>query len=187
MAASARAARIPEEAWDKHRANIEFFYIQNNLNLTEVIESMGHVWQFHATDNQYKRQLANWGVQKNISTEEVKALLDDPVEHPTVRGNEVPKAKLARFVRRQKMKASKPAPERSQSIPLTLRTPSDSILRILPPSLSLSTHRPFDLKTTNNPWRPQHLAPQDTFPVTDLEHCLAITLVRFILENQNDS
>src|SRR6185437_3922003 len=108
MAAGARAARIPEEEWDKHRAHIEFFYIQKNMNLTEVIMSMERIYQFHATDKQYKRQLANWGVRNNITTKEMKALLDDPVNNPTVRGNEVPKAKLARFVRRQKMKASKP-------------------------------------------------------------------------------
>jgi hypothetical protein len=187
MAAGARAARIPEEEWDKYRANIEFFYIHSNMNLTEVIESMGRVCQFRATDKQYKRQLANWGMRKNISTKEMKALLDDHVENPTVRGNEVPKAKLLRFVRRQKMKASKPAPERSQTVPSTVRTPSNSISGILPPSLSTSVHQLCDPEMTNKFWQPRLLVPQGTRAVPDLEHCLAITLVRYLLRTPNDN
>lgn len=184
MAAHARAARIPEEEWDRHRGTIELLYIHANRNLARVIQELGDTHHFYATDKQYKRQLASWGMRKNISTKEMRALVDGPVENPTVRGNAVPQAKLARFVRRQKQKASKLGQEQSQKIPLGVVTSSGDELCPLSPSLAAPLSPPTPVLmlspsiSNKRPWMPHPLPHPDIFPVLpELNHCHAITLV----------
>jgi len=122
IAAQARAPRIPEEEWERHRANIEHLYIHEGFNLRDVVREMSDTYDFQATDKQYKRQLASWVVRKNISTKEMRALVHVPVEKRTVRGNVVTQAKLVRFIRRQKQKTSKLDQEQSQKTPLVATT-----------------------------------------------------------------
>lgn len=154
MPVGARAARIPTEQWDGHRSLLESLYIHQNLNLTELIRVMSHDHGFDATDKQYKRQLAIWGIRKNVSTKEMTALLENPGQESTVRGRQVPNAKLARFKRRQKLKVSRPCPKlthaaiSSKIAEATSTASPESIVR-LPPSLSMWSNQP------RREWSPQ--------------------------------
>ncbi|EXJ63732.1 hypothetical protein A1O7_00067 [Cladophialophora yegresii CBS 114405] len=101
---NARALPICEAEWDRRRSVIEGLYRLHEL--TDVIERMERDFGFRATDKQYKRQFARWGIRKNISSKDMKGVLGKPIENATVRGVQVPKAKIMRFERRQRLKAS---------------------------------------------------------------------------------
>ncbi|OCT53102.1 hypothetical protein CLCR_10869 [Cladophialophora carrionii] len=101
---NARAPPIAEAEWDRHRSVIEGLYRLHEL--ADVIERMERGHGFHATEKQYKRQFARWGIRKNFSSNDMKGVLGRPTENAIVRGVQVPKAKITRFERRQRLKAS---------------------------------------------------------------------------------
>ncbi|KIW73961.1 hypothetical protein PV04_02035 [Phialophora macrospora] len=99
-----RAPPIPKAAWDRYRPAIELLY--RGHELTDVIKRMKCDHDFHATDKQYKRQFARWGIRKNVSSKEMEDVLGKPMEDAIIRGVQVPKSKITRFERRQRLKAS---------------------------------------------------------------------------------
>ena len=98
-----RAARIAEADWEKHRAMIEHYYLSCNMELRTVVETMQKKSNFCATDKQYKRQFARWGLRKNITSKEMYAVLENPAGNAVVRGIKVSKTKFNRYVRRYRL------------------------------------------------------------------------------------
>src|SRR6201999_4539481 len=101
---TSRAQPLPEIEWNRHRPAIERLY--RVLELRDVIERMKYDHGFHATDKQYKRQLARWGIRKNVSSKEMMAALSQPGKDTVVRGFRVSRVKVARFERRHCLKKS---------------------------------------------------------------------------------
>jgi hypothetical protein len=99
-----RAPPISEAAWDRHRPTIELLY--RGHELADVIKRMKCDHDFQATDKQYKRQFARWGIRKNFSTKEMEDVLGKPMQNAFIRGVQVPKSKITRFERRRRLKAS---------------------------------------------------------------------------------
>ncbi|KIX01992.1 uncharacterized protein Z518_07931 [Rhinocladiella mackenziei CBS 650.93] len=77
----------------------------SSLRATPIPEKRDY--HFQATDKQYKRQFARRGMRKNFNSREMKAILNDPMDSSVIRGVQVPKAKINRFVRRQRLKRPK--------------------------------------------------------------------------------
>ncbi|EXJ73088.1 uncharacterized protein A1O5_04237 [Cladophialophora psammophila CBS 110553] len=97
-ASISRAPRIPEDEWDEHRSAIEGLY--QDLELQDVILLMESDYGFHATDKQYKRQLAKRGIWKNFTSKEPNAVTNGPSGNAIVRGVQVPKGRIERYARR---------------------------------------------------------------------------------------
>ncbi|KIW25102.1 uncharacterized protein PV07_10767 [Cladophialophora immunda] len=128
-APTSRAPRIPEDIWGKHRSDIERLY--RDLELQGVIQLMESNHGFHATDKQYKRQLAKWGFRKNFTSKELDAVLSNPGGDGIVRGIPVPKARVERYARRRRLKKSfalgdQPFSRQTSTIPTSTQTPEEN-------------------------------------------------------------
>ncbi|KAK3374631.1 ankyrin repeat-containing domain protein [Podospora didyma] len=97
----------PRLDWASHRNAIVNIYWDQDRELPEVMEAMLRTG-FSATKKQYKKQFKIWGLEKNIKTHEMKALLRIQRERRkigketcfTVRGRKVHAEKLLRFEKR---------------------------------------------------------------------------------------
>ncbi|KAI1610629.1 Clr5 domain-containing protein [Exophiala viscosa] len=76
MSSAPRAPVIPKVEWNRLREPIERRYMGEKMSLQDLMEDMKRQYQFHATDKQYKRQLAQWGIRKNIPAEAMEVILN---------------------------------------------------------------------------------------------------------------
>ncbi|KAK3313576.1 hypothetical protein B0H66DRAFT_356712 [Apodospora peruviana] len=141
----------------EHRATIEELYWAKDKELPEVMKIMEAKHGFLATKKQYKKQLKEWGLVKNIKTHEAIAMiqiqkrrrdLENKETRFTLRGREVPDEKLSRFRKRHKM-------IESEEHGLAAITPSDIVYGTPEPStpedstLSTATSDPDTQGHTN--------------------------------------
>ncbi|KAK5655284.1 hypothetical protein OQA88_5851 [Cercophora sp. LCS_1] len=102
----------PPPNWTPHRTVITELYWTQDKDLEVVMETMRREHGFEATQRQYKRQLKAWGLAKNISAQDMRAMLcirarrrhlEGKDTHFTRHGMEVPPDRLNRFARRKKI------------------------------------------------------------------------------------
>jgi hypothetical protein len=61
----ARAPRISQRKWEKHREHIEELYVKQGKSLEKVAATLSQRHGFEAQKCQYKAQIARWGFRKN--------------------------------------------------------------------------------------------------------------------------
>ncbi|PWW77507.1 ankyrin [Tuber magnatum] len=96
--------------WAAQRERIKLHYFDEGRNLTDVKELMSSLYDFHATEKQYKTRIKVWGLEKKVKTEEMKAIIRIREKRKRegkdstflVRKRIVPDQKIERFKRSHK-------------------------------------------------------------------------------------
>ncbi|KAK3334156.1 Clr5 domain-containing protein [Cercophora scortea] len=105
------ADKVPLD-WETYREAISELYWNREKELQEVIEIMQATHGFIATKKQFKKQLKGWGLEKNIKTREMIAMIliqkkrreeENKKTCFFVRNKRVSEEKLRRFLKRYKM------------------------------------------------------------------------------------
>jgi hypothetical protein len=90
-----RALPISKAIWEQYREAITELYATKTLR--DVSQHMARVYSFHATEQQYKRQIARWDIGKNVKGSEMKAIVAGHNTSRMVRGRRVPHSKVRRY------------------------------------------------------------------------------------------
>lgn len=67
----------PEVTWENVKPQIIQYYIDGNLNLSQVMEKMRQESNFHATEKMYKMYIKKWGLTKFITGPDRMQMLFD--------------------------------------------------------------------------------------------------------------
>ncbi|KAF2649227.1 hypothetical protein K491DRAFT_669339 [Lophiostoma macrostomum CBS 122681] len=124
--------------WDHHKPRIAELYEKKELK--EVMQILKDEHGFTASESQYKKQLAKWGLnKKNVKSGEYKAMIrkqrdrakDGKDTEFYIHGNKVPAVNIARFEERWRKKEGLGEGDAFDDVPtpksLTFRTPSPEI------------------------------------------------------------
>lgn len=138
-----KAPKLTAEAWNPYKDRIVELHIEQNLPLSKVKETMEKEFGFTAGIRQYRTRISQWRLDKNVKTNEMRAIvrkrqqrkLVEPNKRElvfAVRENIVEPEKVDRWMRRNKISESIPyAP--SPDAP----TPSDVWCRTISERASL--------------------------------------------------
>ncbi|KAK3902940.1 ankyrin repeat-containing domain protein [Staphylotrichum tortipilum] len=132
--------------WEAHRNIIEDLYWNHDKELPEVMKTMESVHGFVATKKMYKKHFKDWGLAKNLTTEESIAMIsiakkrrevDNKETIFTRRGRRVEPGKLRRFEKRHGAAGSFYDAQVATPPNITYRTPEPEPNHSLPPALPL--------------------------------------------------
>ncbi|KAL8689178.1 MAG: hypothetical protein Q9218_005091 [Villophora microphyllina] len=118
---------IEQRDWAYHRKTIEKLYVAEDRSLPEVVDLMRTLYDFIATERQYKRKISDWHLDKKVKDEEMRAIIATEALRLQqgkqsvfyVRNRQVDSKKIDRFAQRKKIdkyrsaafaKPSKPQP-----------------------------------------------------------------------------
>ncbi|EPS40154.1 hypothetical protein H072_6028 [Dactylellina haptotyla CBS 200.50] len=105
-----RERAIPAWEWESVKSDFVTLYTVNKLSLSECISSMKTDQGFVASRRQYLAKIREWNIDKNIKAPEMRAAIRKVLErwvlegkdtNVRVRGREIDKDKIKRFLRRQ--------------------------------------------------------------------------------------
>ncbi|KAI1771207.1 ankyrin [Hypoxylon cercidicola] len=71
-----KTRKIPQTLWDKHKDTILNLYLDNDLSMEKLIETMNHDHGFTATISQFEAQLRVWKARKNLRVHEWEKVLE---------------------------------------------------------------------------------------------------------------
>ncbi|KAK3681080.1 Clr5 domain-containing protein [Podospora appendiculata] len=143
--------------WDAHREAISELYWNRRKELQEVMEIMKATHGFIATKKQFKKQFKGWGLEKNIKTHEMKAMIviqtkrQDEENKKTrffVRDKMVPEGKLRRFQKRYKLVEIQAPDDAASASQQAYEMPPD--IRYCTPDPEESTGRDFRSPTADS-------------------------------------
>ncbi|KAL8751311.1 MAG: hypothetical protein Q9184_006113 [Pyrenodesmia sp. 2 TL-2023] len=131
------------EEWEDYRETIQRLYILEDRSLPEVIDGVAQIFGFVATERQYKRRISEWGLDKNVKDDEVRAIVSEQASRLRqgkasvfyVRNRRVDPKKIKRFVRRKQ---------------INRHMCTEDILGRLPPGIRCTTP-PSNLPTIDTP------------------------------------
>ncbi|KAF2466286.1 TPR-like protein [Lindgomyces ingoldianus] len=112
-----KAPTLPAVAWEPYKARILELHNTEGLPLREVKEMIKKEFGFTAEIRQYRTRISQWGKDKNIKPEEMKAIVRKRQERKlvesskrelvfTVRGSEVEPQKINRWMKRNNVRES---------------------------------------------------------------------------------
>ncbi|KAK1751440.1 ankyrin repeat-containing domain protein [Echria macrotheca] len=131
--------------WEAHKELIVKYYWLDGMSLEKVMKIM-RSHNFDATKRQYKKQVKDWGLVKNISADDMKAML--AIQRHRYRkdrkgtrffrhGKEVKAEQLARFATRNRIDQSLLQVPAEPPRGIRVRTPEvEGTVRTLPPGLT---------------------------------------------------
>ncbi|KAL8791747.1 MAG: hypothetical protein Q9195_005685 [Heterodermia aff. obscurata] len=104
-----KAATKSRDEWEAHRDNIHRLYIDENLSLESVMKAMGGTYDFHASRIQYGSKIKEWGFQKNIRENHMRAIARKKLSRQNadsskastfrLRNRPVPEQKIDRYMK----------------------------------------------------------------------------------------
>jgi Clr5 domain len=94
-----RAEPITEETWNQYREVISKMYA--TMKLRELREEMKTLYEFDATESQYKGRITKWKLLKNLRHQEMDQVIYDPSAKKLVRGHVVDNERIKRYLRRR--------------------------------------------------------------------------------------
>jgi len=173
MTPASRTPTIPDHVWEKLREPIEERYIGQRLSLQEVMQDMRYQYDFRATDKQYKRQLARWGMRKNIPTKAMDVVLSAPTDDPRIES-------IRSQYRVTNTKINKFRHRKGQKLPhdgILLSSPASSLQDSCADNSGLAEVSMNPLGNDHHVWRPDQTSFNE-FPFNlDLERLMTVTLV----------
>ena len=63
------------EQWNQNKSRIKHIYLEEDETLRKVITVMRKEFNFHATENMYKKKLQQWGFVKNIKKRDMRSIV----------------------------------------------------------------------------------------------------------------
>ncbi|RVX72834.1 hypothetical protein B0A52_03187 [Exophiala mesophila] len=87
--------------WARHRPTIEHFYINLDMPLRDVVKKMEEDYDFHATENMYKKRFRGWKLAKHIKAEEKEMVLANLLHNTssTAESGHIRHDKLVRYAK----------------------------------------------------------------------------------------
>ncbi|PVI02948.1 TPR-like protein [Periconia macrospinosa] len=134
-----KAPTLREKQWAPYKDRILQLHIEMKMSLPQVKKKMEEEYGFKAELRQYRSQITRWGLDKNVKTQEMKAIVrkrqrrklietDKNELEFKVRGTQVSSLKIERWMKRQKLPDSllyAPSPTASTPSDLECRTISE--------------------------------------------------------------
>ncbi|KAG4433124.1 hypothetical protein IFR05_011391 [Cadophora sp. M221] len=121
--------------WELHRERFIHLYMEEDRQLPEVKAIMESQYGFSATDRQYKRRIAAWGLEKNIKDGDMRVMLRKQAKRKLelgkdseflLNGRPVKSQRLGKYVQRKKIQEDQFLLDESATPPyITCRTPND--------------------------------------------------------------
>ncbi|KAI1854471.1 hypothetical protein JX265_007659 [Neoarthrinium moseri] len=156
--------------WDLHRDTITRLYWDERKTLKEVADFMEKEHDFYATLKMYKSRIKNWGLTKNLKSQEaerIKTKVDQGATPtlPVIRGRQIGSKRFKRHLnqvqphsptnqlvaRRHTHSASPPIPQRLKS-PKLLKEAEDCIQAIMSYTSSRFDDHIWDLSSHDYNW-----------------------------------
>ncbi|KAF3934989.1 hypothetical protein ABW20_dc0100127 [Dactylellina cionopaga] len=112
-----RERAIGPREWQMYKKSFVRYYVDEKLPLAKCMDIMKNKHKFIASRRQYLAKVREWDIDKNVKTAEMKAAVRKTLQRWAdegkdtviqVRGVDISKDKLKRFLRREASKASGP-------------------------------------------------------------------------------
>ncbi|KAI4170848.1 MAG: hypothetical protein LQ346_008814 [Caloplaca aetnensis] len=111
MTRQASSKQLLRSEWEENRKKIERLHVVQKYSLREVMDEIERTCEFVATKRQYRRKIRQWGLDKNVKDNKIKAIIHrEAVRFQQgkksifyVRNRQVDPKKIKRFARRNKI------------------------------------------------------------------------------------
>lgn len=183
-----RRRPLPPGLWEEHKDTIRELYA--SLQLNEVMREMALSHDFHATLQQYKRQIGKWGLRKYVKTEDIDKIIADDGDSIGREGKSVSSRQIRRLQRRKELKSQEqssststpsdsPGGQRPQA---DSRIPSRTNQIMMPPALHREDRKSQDSSAIPSSDPRVNLTTADSTPSTTFEHFMkCLLLLRLVM------